>query len=155
MKNDTTSKHNEINQRLDENRSCCKHIADELEAHISGNVRRCPDCGETLSRSWDDVGDKFRCPSCGAVADFDSWDQLTIWDYLSDCLDVEFRVSGKHDDEPRSVRVMVACGGPNIYIDSASAAVKLYWWTERAEWPISYDARDALNEWAAEYWGCL
>ena len=47
---------------------------------------------------------------------------------------------------------MVACGGPNIYIDTASALVKLYWWTEYAEYPLSYSARDAIDEWAEEYW---
>jgi hypothetical protein len=30
--------------------------------------------------------------------------------------------------------------------------VELYWWTDRASYPISYDAVDAVDEWAAEYW---
>ena len=49
---------------------------------------------------------------------------------------------------------MVAFGGPTIYIDSATRAVELYWWTDRASYPISRDAADALDEWAQELWTC-
>ena len=135
--------------REDENRAHCRHIAQEAEAYAGGEVYRCPDCGEVL-RLPDDVGDKYRCPGCGTVSDVDDLEQLSMWDFLTDVYDVEYRVSS--DKEYRSVRVMVACGGPNIYIDTASAMVKLYWWTEYAEFPLSYDARDAIDEWAEEYW---
>lgn len=142
-------------QPKDGNREHCRHIAEEMDAYASGDVRRCPECGEVINRDWDDVGDSFRCPECGEVSDPDYWDQLSIWDFLADVYDVEFRVSGRHDDSPRSVRVMVACGGPNIYIDSASGSVELYWWNEHARYYISNEAQDALNEWADEYWGCM
>ena len=139
-----------------ENCEMCKRIALELEAYADGNVRRCPECGEIIDRTeWDDVGEKFKCPNCGAVVDTDDLDQLSIWDYMEDTLDIEYRTTGRNPDDLRSVRVMVTCGGPNIYIDTAEAAVKLYWWSDRAEYPISYDARDAVNEWAADLWGCL
>ena len=45
---------------------------------------------------------------------------------------------------------MVACGGPNIYIDTMTGCVELYWWGDRASGYISSDVRDALNEWAQE-----
>lgn len=134
-----------------ENRQHCEHIAKEIEAYADGNVYRCPECGEEI-RMPDDVGDKYRCPHCHTVADVDDYEQLSVWDFLSDVFDIEYRCSsGK---EYRSVRIMVACGGPNIYIDTADALVKLYWWNERAEYPLSYEARDAIDEWAEEYWNC-
>jgi predicted RNA-binding Zn-ribbon protein involved in translation (DUF1610 family) len=133
----------------DENRRHCKHIAREIEAYAAGNVCRCPDCGEEIKMP-DDVGDKFKCPHCGEIRDTGDYEQLSVWDWLADVLDVEYRVGS--DKEYRSVKIMVACGGPNIYIDTAAAMVQLYWWTEYAEYPLSYDARDAIDEWAEEYW---
>ena len=134
-----------------ENRAHCKHIAKEIEAYADGNVYHCPECGEEI-RMPDDVGDKYRCPHCHTVADIDDYEQLSVWDFLSDVFDIEYRCSSSK--EYRSVRIMVACGGPNIYIDTADAMVKLYWWNERAEYPLSYEARDAIDEWAEEYWNC-
>lgn len=133
----------------DENRAHCKHIAREMDAYINGEVYRCPDCGEILHLP-DDVGDRYRCPSCGEVNDVDDLEQLGIWDFLSDVYDVEYRCGS--DREFRSVRVMVACGGPNIYLDSASKDVELYWWNERARYPMSEEAAAALETWGEEYW---
>ena len=140
----------------DENTAHCKHIAEKLDAYVNSEVRRCPDCGEEIHRTdWDEVGDLFRCPECGAVGDPDWWDVLSVWDYLSDVYNVEFRTNGKKADDLRSVQIMVACGGPNIYLDTASGDVELYWWSDRARWPMSRAAVEALDEWAAEYWGCM
>ena len=77
-------------------------------------------------------------------------EQLGIWDFLTDVYDVEYRCGS--DREFRSVRVMVACGGPNIYLDSASKDVELYWWNERARYPMSEEAAAALETWGEEYW---
>lgn len=141
--------------RLDENTRHCKHIADELDEYVSGNIRRCPDCGELVNRDWDDVGDAFKCPECGAVGDPEWWDVLSVWDFLSDVYNVEFRMSGKSADDLRSVQIMITFGGPNIYLDTASGNVELYWWGETAKWRMSMEAVDALNDWAEEYWGCM
>lgn len=139
---------------LDENTAHCKHIAKQVDAYTGGHVRKCPDCGAEIHRTdWDEVGDKFRCPECEAVGDLDWWDELSIWDFLTDVYNVEFRVDSSK--ELRSVQIMVTCGGPNIYLDTASKDVELYWWSDRARWPLSYEAVQALNDWAEEYWGCL
>lgn len=133
----------------DENRATCRRIAQEIDAYADGGVYRCPDCGEILHLP-DDVGDRYRCPHCETVNDVDDLEQLGIWDFLSDVFDVEYRCGS--DREYRSVRVMVACGGPNIYLDSASKDVELYWWSERARYPMSYEAAEALDQWAEDYW---
>jgi predicted RNA-binding Zn-ribbon protein involved in translation (DUF1610 family) len=133
----------------EENRQQCKHIAHEIEAYADGAVHRCPECDEEI-RFPDNVGDKYRCPHCHTVADIEDYEQLSIWDYMNDILDIDFIVS--RDREYKSCKICVAWGGPNIYIDTASAYVKLYWWTEYADYPLSYSARDAIDEWAEEYW---
>lgn len=138
-------------RRLDENARQCKSIAKSVNAWAAGDVRKCPECGETIQRDeWPDI---FKCPECGHIDEADNYEMQTIWDYLSDIYNVEFRVD--NSKELRSVQIMVACGGPNIYLDTASKDVELYWWTESARWPLSYEAVQALDDWAEEYWGCL
>lgn len=137
-----------------ENREHCKRIAQDVEDYAEGRVYRCPDCGEILTLP-DDVGDKYRCPDCETVHDVDDLEQQSLYDYFTDCLDIEYRVSGRGRDDFRSVCVMVTCGGPNIYIDTASKAVELYWWGDRASYPLSYSACEAIDGWASEYWSCI
>ena len=138
---------------LTENQRMCKGIADNLAAVVDGRVCVCPECGTDMILPVS-VGDKYKCPSCGAVHDVDDLETSTLYDYFSDVYDIVYSVTSPHD-EPRGVRVMVACGGPNIYVDSMSGDVELYWWTDRARWPLSRDVVDALDEWAAEMWGCM
>lgn len=134
----------------DENRAHCKHIAEELDAYVNGEIRTCPDCGEEVRRDWDEVGEAFKCPHCGEISDPYNWEQLSVWDFLDDSYDIEYRCDNRR--ELRSVCIMVACGGPNIYIDTASKDVELYWWSDRARYPLSYKAVEAVEEWAAELW---
>lgn len=134
----------------DENRDHCRQIAMEAEAYADGNVYRCPDCGEEFQLP-DNVGDKFRCPQCHAVNEVDDLEQLSLYDYLSDVLDIEYRIDSDRTTI-RSAAFMVAFGGPTIYIDTGSQAVELYWWTERARYPLTSELCDQLNEYAQELW---
>lgn len=134
-----------------ENRERCKRIAEELEAHAEGEVYRCTECGEicTIEEDEDEEGFTIYRTSCGHVLDYEP-DQMSVYDFIADALDIE--VTCSLDREYRSARIMVSCGGPNIYIDTARKEVQLYWWTDRAEYPISYEASDALDDAIAEYW---
>lgn len=134
-----------------ENREHCKHIANELERYAEGEVYRCTECGEicTIEEAEDEDGFTIYRTSCGHALDYEP-EQMSVYDFIADALDIE--VSCSLDREYRSARIMVAFGGPNIYIDTARKAVELYWWTNRAEYPISSDAADALDEAIAEYW---
>lgn len=134
-----------------ENWETCKCIALEAEAYAAGNIYKCPDCGALLNLEGHD-GDKYKCPDCGEIHDVDDLEQLGIWDYMDDALDIEYRVGGRM--ELRSVQVMVACGGPNIYIDTGVRAVKLFWWSDRAEYPILPSVCDLIDEWAEELFEC-
>ncbi len=134
-----------------ENRDHCRRIAEDLEDYANGNVCRCPECNEIIALP-DDVGDKYRCPDCGTVHDVDDLEQLSMWDYLEDALDFRFLIDSRRD--VLAVKILIAYGGPNIWIDTESRAVELYWWTDRASYPISGDVCDALEEWAEEYLQC-
>lgn len=136
-----------------ENREYCERIAREVEAYADGMMYRCPECGEVIPWSnaqYSPEGNLYTCQACGDTFDADDLEALSLYDYFADALDMEYRVGS--DKEYRSARIMVTCGGPNVYIDTATRAVELYWWTDRASFLLSQDAVDAIDEWAAEYW---
>ena len=134
-----------------ENENHCECIALEMEAYAAGELYRCPECGETLSII--DAGEKYKCPHCGETSDTEDYEALSLWDYFdNDLYDIEYRIGG--DKAYRSVRLMVACGGPNIYIDTAARKVQLYWWTDCAEYPLHSDVCDEIDSVYEELWIC-
>lgn len=137
---------NQEKKNLD-NRNTCKRIAEELDAIATGRVYRCPECGELIEWDNDQYNDSERtytCPNCGKAFEESELDPFAMYDYFADALDVEYRIGS--DREYRSVQVMVACGGPNIYVDTASKAVELYWWGDRASYRLMSDTVDAIDE---------
>lgn len=134
-----------------ENRGRCRRIAEDVDEYAAGRVYRCPECNHEFTAPED--CDVYRCPGCGYVAELEEYEQQTIYDYLDDCLDIEYRISGR--GEFRSVQIMIAWGGPNIYLDTGSRDVELYWGGERETWPLSSDAISELDDWAEEYYQCL
>lgn len=126
-----------------ENRDHCKRISDELQEICEGHVFKCPECGATFNYFEDDEEHMF-CSECG-----EELEPYTIYDYFEDDIyDVEYRCDG--DKEYRSVEVMIACGGPNIYIDTGDRKVKLYWWTDYADWNISTEVADEIDSYFEE-----
>lgn len=53
---------------------------------------------------------------------------MSAFDYLQDALDIEYVVSSKK--EYLGARVLVAFGGPNIWINTRTKQVEGYWWGE-------------------------
>ena len=140
-------------QTDNENREHCKRIAEEVEAYAEGRVYKCPHCGEIYSiDDADETDEGHICPACGEEIEDGDEEQQSLYDYFDDVFDIEYRISGGR--EYRSVQIMIACGGPNIYIDTGTAQVELYWWGDRASYPISYSARDEIDEYFEELFNC-
>lgn len=119
-------------QKVDEDaRERCKAYAEELDESEHEDAD-----GNTLCT----------CPHCGATFERDEAPQGSLYDYLADVFGIEYRIDER--GELRSVEFMLACGGPNIYADTARRAVVLYWWETSAEYPIDSDTADALEEYA-------
>lgn len=55
----------------------------------------------------------------------------SAYDYLEDALDINYIVSSRGDY--KGAEVLVAFGGPNIWIYTREQAVKGYWWGDKAE----------------------
>lgn len=62
------------------------------------------------------------------------------YDYLSDVLDIEYIVDSKK--EYLGARVLVAFGGPNIWINTRTQQVEGYWWGSSCIWSYHSDAMD-------------
>lgn len=138
-----------------ENYEHCKSIALEIERIQEMSTYTCPECGEMIH--WDDNqynADEatYTCPHCGKTFEEHLLESFSLYDYFSDVYDIEYSIGG--DKEYRSVRLMVACGGPNIYIDTGRKVVSLHWWTEHEEYPLSYDACNAIDEIFEEVYNC-
>lgn len=134
-----------------ENWEHCKRISDELDLYASGTICRCPNC--SAEHDLSKAGEKFLCPDCGEISDTDAWETCGMYDYMDDILDIDYVVNFRK--EYKACRVLVAYGGPNIYIDTLSGAVELYWWSDHASFPILRSTMAAIDEWAEEYYSCI
>jgi hypothetical protein len=67
-------------------------------------------------------------------------DTQTAFDYLQDVLDIEYIVNSKK--EYLGARVLMAFGGPNIWINTRTKQVEGYWWGDSCI--MSYD-KDEIN----------
>ena len=76
----------------------------------------------------------------GYYEEYCEGDIISGFDYLSDVLDINYIVSSHK--EYLGAEVLVAFGGPNIYINTRSKTVSGYWGSDKAE--VSYYS-DAMN----------
>lgn len=56
--------------------------------------------------------------------------------------------------EYKSAKIWVTLGGPNVWIDTAERAVKLAWWTDRAEYPLDWDVCEEIDDIMREIYEC-
>lgn len=129
-----------------DNTAHCISIANELDAFASGGLIRCPECGEIISLPYEEgEGVELDCGCKVDSDDLDDLDEVNIYDYFEgSILDIEYTIGG--DFDYRGVRVMIACGGPNIYINTNNKRVELYWWGDTAYAALSDSAVSAIDE---------
>ena len=136
-----------------ENFEHCKGIARDLERVTNGEIYRCPLCGGYVHLPDGLEEDEARCPDCERFSASDKWEMVSLSEWLEDGIyDTEYTVDSRK--EYRAVRIMVACGGPNIYINTRSGDVELYWWTESARYAMTRDVIDAIDELFEELYNC-
>jgi len=73
-------------------------------------------------------------------------DDYSAYDYLEGVLDIEYIVSSKGDY--LGARVLVAFGGPNIWVNTRTNTVEGQWWGDsaRASFTDGIGLDDALSE---------
>ena len=136
----------------------CKEIADRLDAIAYGNILVCPDCGEWIEACTEndattpDGFEGIKCPECGAVHDLDDVEPVFMSDYFCEWYNLHFSVT--YDMEYNGACIMIACGGPNIYVDTVSGNVELYWWNETGKARMTRQAVEAVDEYFSEVYAC-
>ena len=141
------------------NREHCRQIANTLDLMGQGRLYECPYCGELVDSEelvedaaiYEAItnGDECACPSCGHVVEFEYYD---VWKWLEGAYDIKYTINS--DFSYMAGRVLVAFGGPNIYVDTLSGRVELFWWTDRAEYELTRDACEAIDEALEELYNC-
>ena len=48
------------------------------------------------------------------------------------------------------MRFLVALGGPDIYLNTNTGDVELFWWGEKGRYQMDYEVIEALNDYAVE-----
>lgn len=89
---------------------------------------------------------------CGMTPDSniaEASDILSGFDYLEDALDIQYIV--RADGEYIGARVLVAFGGPNIWIDTARQMVDGYWWGDSYSTSYHSDPMD-IDEALRDLW---
>ena len=73
--------------------------------------------------------------------------EFNAFDYLEGVLDVNWILNS--DRSLRGAELLVAFGGPNIYVNTVSKTVKGYWGgdTATATFTDNVDLEDAISEW--------
>lgn len=100
------------------------------------------ECDEIVDNTVKELQDIYEGKVESQSDDYDD-EKMTLYEYLDNILDVNYTISSR--GEYRSASICIACGGPNIYIDTDDAYVKLYWGGTRAQAPISYNVRDEID----------
>ena len=73
------------------------------------------------------------------------------FDYLEDVLDIQYIVTSER--QYLAARVLVAFGGPNIWINTQTKTVEGYWWDESA-FASYYNDEIGLDEALEDLWVC-
>lgn len=77
-------------------------------------------------------------------------EEFSAFDYLQDALDIEYIVN--KDRQYIGARVLVAFGGPNIWVNTRTKVVEGYWWGEYAK--ASFDDGIGLDDALETLWEC-
>ena len=77
-------------------------------------------------------------------------EEMSAFDYLEEALDIEYIVNSKGDY--LGARVLVAFGGPNIWVNTRTGIVEGVWWANRAD--ASFTDNIGLDDALSELWAC-
>ena len=80
----------------------------------------------------------------------DDGEQATFYDYFQDPLDFEYTIAS--NGEYLGVRVYVALGGPNVWIDTRRGEIGGAWGADRADRWLPREICDEIDEIFSEYY---
>ncbi len=77
-------------------------------------------------------------------------EEISVFDYLQDVLEIEYIVNSKKDY--LGARILVAFGGPNIWINTRTNTVEGFWWGDSAF--FSFQDNIGLDDALEEIYSC-
>lgn len=136
----------------------CSGVDTIIENETAGDNETVPEDEREYYETIEEYAECYpwQCSECGARFDEapeDDDEPQDLYSYFEDVLDIEYRISGQGDY--LGAILTIACGGPHIDVDTRERAVKLWWGGDKAEWSISSDTADAIDEIFEEYYNCL
>ena len=105
---------------------------------------------DTLQKNCEDIAQTITNPEEWAKEYAEdremSPDDVTAYDWLEDVLDIEYIVSS--DKQYKSAKVLVAFGGPNIWVNFDDMTVDGYWGGDKVSVPFTDNMHidEALEE---------
>ena len=151
-----------MENKMDKNLEHVKEIADNLEKVASGDYFMydgdlypidTDDFSEVKGCRYDEENDMYIMADGEELCESDVY-PASWFDWLGDNeYDIEYTIGG--NKEYRGVRIMIACGGPNIYINTNSGDVELYWWNESARYPMASDVVNMIDSTYEEMFACM
>lgn len=76
----------------------------------------------------------------------------SFYDYISDCLDVEYIINSRK--EYKSCKIWVTLGGPNVWIDTDTQEIKLAWGTDRESLWLPSEICEEIDSVMEEFFNC-
>lgn len=76
--------------------------------------------------------------------------ELSAYDYLEDALDIVYSVDSQRNY--RGARILVGFGGPNVYIDTNTSALEVYWGSDTATRYLPASFINELDNALQELW---
>lgn len=120
----------------------CEEIAKTLKSIAEDYLCSCPECDEYYYVGDSMVIDSIFCPNCGEELEEQHF--VMVQDYLSDWIDIEYTVDAER--KYKGVKVMIAWGGPDIYINTNTCAIEMCWWDKKDYYPITGLVTDMVDE---------
>ena len=129
--------------------NCKEQLKQQCEA-IAWDIQKaerddCPDCGAEIIENED--GYENHCVKC----DWQGSQNMNAFDYLGDVLDIEYTTDSKK--EYLGARVLVAFGGPNIWINTRTKTIEGHWWGDTVYANYTQD-NIGLDDALAEIYAC-
>ena len=129
----TTTDKNQIESFDSKCKDMCRRIALQLDAMADGTLYR--DCFGNY---------------CIARDPEPSWVQADAYEYFEDVYAVRYVID--QDLDYIGARILVACGGPNIWVDTCAQQIELFWGLTHETYRFGADAADVIDDMFSEYY---
>ena len=151
---------------MSKNKKMVKAIVEDMEKYASGDFfiyngelfpidenEFCKNEGCTIQQEnvCGDIHLFYIMPDGEAIFEGDI-EIATIGDYFDDFYDIDYVIGS--DKHYKACRVLVAFGGPNIYIDTWEKEVQLFWWSDTAIADIPDELCAAIDDFFETIYNC-